>query len=648
MLVAESRPRNLKWYHSGALLFGDWGTSRLYVLGLTFFFTANASAFYLAAVGLLMIAVAWAYVIVCRSFPDGGGVYSAARQLSPTGAVIGATLLLCGYIMTAAISVVEAFHYFGLPRDLTLPLSVVTIIVIGFANWFGARSAGRLALLIALAAGAASAIIAIAAIPFVPDGLRSLTWDTRPPADIWITFTRLCLAMAGIEAVANMTGVMREPVVRTARRTIWPVAVEVVFFNLLFGLALMGLLGVATKYGWSGDTAGQLPDAVRYAGAAAQDMPAAAIEYRDVAMKVLAIESSQYWIGESAGWIVGKVAAVVFGLLLLSATNTAVMAMVSVLFAMGQDRELPRSLTRLNYSGVPWIGLVAACIAPLIVLAIVQDVEILAELYVIGVCGAVTTNILSCAVNRRLPIGRGERRGMWALGIFLAAITITIILTKPRATLFAGTVITVVLVTRYGLKYTRREAAEALPTPAMGWLAEIKAAPAALDPRKPRIMLAARGRYQSEFAVDLARRRGAVLFIIFVRTLRIMDIAPGKVPVVEEDPDAQEALGTTALLARQAGVPFVPIYVTSTDIPDEILDYTVTYGCDTLILGKSRRSLFARRVAGDVVARVAEHLPENVQLILRAGDAPFIPGDFEHVEHVTRKKDEPEEEVPPT
>src|SRR5690606_38007935 len=107
MRVAESRPRTLKWYHSGALLFGDWGTSRLYVLGLTFFFTANASALYLGAVGVLMIAVAWAYIVVCRSFPEGGGVYSAARQLSPTGAVIGATLLLCGYIMTAAISVVE-------------------------------------------------------------------------------------------------------------------------------------------------------------------------------------------------------------------------------------------------------------------------------------------------------------------------------------------------------------------------------------------------------------------------------------------------------------------------------------------------------------------------------------------------------------
>ena len=91
MLVSESRPRNLKWFHAGPLLYGDWGTSRLYVLGLAFFFTGQASVLYLVAIGLLMVAVAWAYTIICRSFPDGGGVYAAARQINPTLSVVGAT-----------------------------------------------------------------------------------------------------------------------------------------------------------------------------------------------------------------------------------------------------------------------------------------------------------------------------------------------------------------------------------------------------------------------------------------------------------------------------------------------------------------------------------------------------------------------------
>ena len=36
---------------------------------------------------------------------------------------------------TAAISVIEAFHYFGVGHNLTLPLSILTIVVIGAVNW---------------------------------------------------------------------------------------------------------------------------------------------------------------------------------------------------------------------------------------------------------------------------------------------------------------------------------------------------------------------------------------------------------------------------------------------------------------------------------------------------------------------------------
>lgn len=83
MLVTQKRPRVLKWYHAGPLLFGDWGTSRLYVLGLAFYYTGHASPLFLAAMSVIMAAVAWAYTVVCRCFPDGGGVYAAAAEPEP-------------------------------------------------------------------------------------------------------------------------------------------------------------------------------------------------------------------------------------------------------------------------------------------------------------------------------------------------------------------------------------------------------------------------------------------------------------------------------------------------------------------------------------------------------------------------------------
>src|ERR1043165_4863645 len=229
MLVAENRPRTLKWYHAGPLLFGDWGTSRLYVLGLAFYYTAHASPLYLAAMSVLMIGVAWAYSIICRTFQEGGGVYTVARLLSRTLSVVGAILLLCDYVVTAAPSIVDGLHYFGVPQSqqsMTIALAAVVIVAIGLVNWIGARSAGRFALVVALAALGMSAIIAVASIPFFVKGLSTMSWGHPAISGFpnrWQSFVHIVLALSGVEAVANMTGLMRQPVPRTAKKTIWPV-----------------------------------------------------------------------------------------------------------------------------------------------------------------------------------------------------------------------------------------------------------------------------------------------------------------------------------------------------------------------------------------------------------------------------------------
>ncbi|MCC6660205.1 MAG: amino acid permease [Phycisphaerales bacterium] len=622
MLVTETRPRNLKWFHAGPLLFGDWGTSRLYVLGLAFYYTGHASVTYLLAMSVIMAGVAWGYTIVCRCFPDGGGVYAASRRVNPTLSVFAATLLLCDYIVTAALSAVEGFHYFGVPHQFVVLCCLLTLVGIGIVNWLGAQSAGRFALIIAVVAILASAIIGVLCLPMLPRGLASID-PTVPGVDTpwtrWESLVRIILALSGVEAVANMTGLMRRPIARTARRTIWPVLIEVVVLNLVFGIALNALPQL---------NAPRTPDYVALElrqGLESDAVPKEVKQYRDTAVKLLATEAASNVMGPSVGFGFGVVTSIVFGLLLLSAVNTAIMAMVSVMYSLAQDREVPGLLTRLNYSGVPWPPLLISLLLPAGILLIEADVKSLGELYAIGVVGAIAINFLSCAWNNELTLGPWERRGLWALGGLMLLFELTIIVAKPHATLFAAIITGAVLLTRYGVRLKHPHRAEPVPEPASGWLAECQARPITLEGGRPRVMLAARGRYQSEFAVDHARRRKAVLFAIYVRTLRVMDVEPGRVPRLEFDRDAQVALGTTATLAREAGVPFVPIYVTSTDIAEEILDYTVTYGCQTLIMGKTRRTFLARKVSGDVVQRVAALLPDGVSLITRSSDAPFTP-----------------------
>src|SRR5215212_6353704 len=88
------RPRNVDWQRAAALLYGDWGTSKAYVIGLAFVAAGFSSLPIILAVCLLTGVVAYNYIIVCDHFHDGGGVYSAARQQSRFLASTGALLLV--------------------------------------------------------------------------------------------------------------------------------------------------------------------------------------------------------------------------------------------------------------------------------------------------------------------------------------------------------------------------------------------------------------------------------------------------------------------------------------------------------------------------------------------------------------------------
>jgi hypothetical protein len=64
-------------------LFGDWGTSRLYVLGLAFLVAGRSSFWLIAAMSLLILAVGWAYTQICRIYPTAAA--STRRRASARG-----------------------------------------------------------------------------------------------------------------------------------------------------------------------------------------------------------------------------------------------------------------------------------------------------------------------------------------------------------------------------------------------------------------------------------------------------------------------------------------------------------------------------------------------------------------------------------
>src|SRR5437762_13208721 len=84
------RPRNLDWKRAGALLYGDSGTSKASVIGLAFVAAGFSSLPITLAVCALTGLVGLNYAVLCRHFPDRGGVYSAVPVHSTLLALVGA------------------------------------------------------------------------------------------------------------------------------------------------------------------------------------------------------------------------------------------------------------------------------------------------------------------------------------------------------------------------------------------------------------------------------------------------------------------------------------------------------------------------------------------------------------------------------
>jgi amino acid transporter/nucleotide-binding universal stress UspA family protein len=485
MLVSHTdRPRELKWYHAGPMLYGDWGTSRFYVLGLALFYALHASFWYVFAVGLLVAAVGWAYTIICRCYPDGGGVYSAAKHTNRQLAVVGALLLFADYIVTASLSAYDGIRYMGLQKPYVLFVAMGAIFLVGVINFVGPKKAGAVALVVALATLFLTAILTVFSIPHLATGWVAIHRPTEAAPIQWSNFVAVVLALSGVEAIANMTGIMVPPVPRTANKAIWPVLVEVVLLNLVLAVAMNGLpaagydLGQAPGHAYqqvadlqkahsdwrsNAEVQGNITALAQRAGVTPEELTSAPEELKthveDTQDAVLRVMAKVYVDPHLKifSWICGFV----FGALLLSAVNTAVADMVSIQYVMSRDTELPRILTKLNIFGVPWYALVAAVGLPIGLLCIFQNVYQLANLYAVGVVGAIAINLGSCSLNREMPVKKWERTGLVILAAIMVCIEATLIWEKPDARYFAGFVLCSGLLARFFTKtYPKLGAAE--------------------------------------------------------------------------------------------------------------------------------------------------------------------------------------------
>ncbi len=597
--IAIHRPRNLDWKRASALLYGDWGTSKAYVIGLAFVASGFSSLPIIVAVCILTAVVGMNYLVVCRCFPDGGGVYSAAGQHGKMLAVVGSLLLVADLTVTAALSGWAALSYLGVPQQYVMVATIAVIILIGVLNLFGPRHSGSFA--VALALPTMAVVVAIILL-----SARFLTFKNLEPlhenfGHTWVSFVGVILALSGVEAIANLTGTLKpdkgsvigHPKVGWASaKAIIPVAIEVSVGTALLGWALLSL---------------------------PKELAPEMVARKEDMLRFVAEQYGTMNFGPHFGMIFGFAVGVIFSLLLLSAVNTAVAALIGLLFMMSREGDMPRGFSKLNPHGVPLVPLVIAVAFPVLILLVSSNFEALAGLYAIGVVGAICVNLGSCATNMKLPMHLIERVLMAATFFILAAVEITLARTKPEALFF----VVCVLVVGLGLwAYSRRLSGIRTLTVTRE-VAEIVSPEVVETMRHPaestsKILVSVRGLTPAlAFAFDEAELRKAALYILYVHEIAVFYQGVIEAPKSwKDDPEASAILGTALQIGKSRNIPTIPIFATAQNAPALIVDTAATLGVDYLVLGASHRGSLTKMLRGNVATEVAGSLPDNIHLII--------------------------------
>ena len=597
--ISIHRPRNLDWKRASALLYGDWGTSKAYVIGLAFAASGFSSLPIIIAVCALTALVGLNYLVVCRCFPDGGGVYSAAGYHGKLLAVVGSLLLIADLTVTAALSGWTALSYLGVPQQHVMLATIAVIILIGILNLFGPRHSGSFAVALAIPTVLVVVAIILLSVPFLT--IHNLEPLHASFSHTWVSFCGVILALSGVEAIANLTGTLKPDkgsvighpkVGKTSAKAILPVALEVSVGTALLGWAMLSL---------------------------PKELAPEMIARKEDMLRFVAEKYGMLNFGQGFGAVFGFVAGVIFALILLSAVNTAVAALIGLIFMMSREGDMPRGFSKLNSHGVPLVPLAIAAGLPVLILLVSNNFEALAGLYAIGVVGAICVNLGSCAANMTLPMHWAERGLMGLTFLVLSAVEITLARTKPEALFF---VVCVLVVGLSLWAYSRRLSGIRTLTVSRE-VAELVHPEVVETMRHPaeqaaKILVSVRGLTPAlAFAFDEAEFRKAALYILYVREIAVLfEGVSVSSKNWKDDPEASAILGTAIQIGKSRGIPTVPVFATAQNAASLIVDTAATLGADYLILGASHRGSLTKMLRGNVATEVAVSLPDNIQLII--------------------------------
>ncbi|HVC21410.1 MAG TPA: APC family permease, partial [Vicinamibacterales bacterium] len=361
----------------------------------------------LIIIGLLVI-VYFSYRQTIEAYPSGGGSYTVAREnLGASAGLLAAAALMIDYVLTAAVGIsagvgalVSAAPSLQ-PHTLGLCLAILAIVTL--VNLRGARETG-IAFLIPtyLFIGTLLATLGLGLIKALIAGGHPVPVAAPPPLkpaaeafSAWLGLTAFssgCTAMTGVEAVSNGVKAFRDPVAKTAQRTL--TAIIAILVVMLAGIALL-----ARAYHVGATPAGT--------------------GYQSVLSQLVAAV-----VGRGVFYYV-TIASIL--LVLVLSANTAFADFPRVCRMVADDGYLPHPFVKRGRRLVYSQGIHALAVLCAILLIVFEGVtDRLIPLYAIGAFLAFTLSQTGMVVHWRRKRGRQARRNMFINGLGAAATATTV------------------------------------------------------------------------------------------------------------------------------------------------------------------------------------------------------------------------------
>jgi amino acid transporter len=347
-------------------------------------------AIYLAiATAITVFIISYAYTQVIELFPNGGGGYRVATKLlGKYAGLVSGSALIVDYVLTISISIasgIDAIFSF-LPQDFQsakLVMAIVSVAFLAFLNLRGMKESIKFLLPIFLGFIFTHFFLIIYGIVSHIYGLQILIPQANAEVSEmksavgWIFVLSIFLkafsmgggTYTGLEAVSNNVNTLSEPRVRTAKITMFLVAISLAF--MAAGIILLYLL-------WGvGKVQGQTLNATTF----------------------YAITTNWHYKDTQLGQFIVPIVLIFEAGLLIVAANAGFLAGPNVVASMASDEWMPKSFSSLSSRLVIKNGILFMAICAIATLIITGgSVHILVVLYSINVFITFSLSLLGLTI----------------------------------------------------------------------------------------------------------------------------------------------------------------------------------------------------------------------------------------------------------